>query len=163
MSRWLSLPKCLAIINVARHECLPDAPPLPPPQPDRSKEALDLLFPDGVAAEPLRVMEIQTRWAPGTLRDLFLMKQKDVCACRREMAVNGLKHPRQRFEDVAILGEGAFGVVRRGKCKRTHKQYAIKLTLPVSYDGWKEGKKEGCFSVSWYFLSPRCKNNKSSV
>lgn len=88
-------------------------------------------------------MEIQTRWAPGTLRDLFLMKQKDVCACRREMAENGLKHPRQRFEDVAILGEGAFGVVRRGRCKKTHKQYAIKLTLPVSYDGWKERRSEG--------------------
>ena len=99
-------------------------------------------------------MGIRDRWTPGTLRNLFLMKKEDVCACKRELAVNGLKNPKQRFDNVAILGEGGYGVVRRGRCKITRKQYAIKLTSPVSCGGWKEGRMFQCLAL---FCIATCK------
>lgn len=77
-------------------------------------------------------MGIMARWSPGILRALFMANKEDVCACRREMAANGLKNPKERFEDVNVLGVGGFGVVRRGRCKKTRKQYAIKMTKKVS-------------------------------
>ena len=111
---------------------VPDARPRSPQQPPRGKEALALLFPDGVAAGPLRVMALRDRWCPGTLRDLFMSKKEDACACRRELAANGLTHLQLRFEDVVILGEGGFGTVRRGRCKKTKKNYAVKMSSVVS-------------------------------
>ena len=91
---------------------------------------------------------MQARCYPGLVRQIFLEQKTCDCACRRELAANGLTNPKLRFEDIATLGEGGFGTVYRGRCRKTLKTYAIKTIKPVSSDGWKEG----CFSVwrQWF-------------
>lgn len=99
----------------------------------KGEEALSLLLPGGVASGPPRQGDMHARWSSGLLRHIYIMQaSRGACACRRELAANGLTHARQRFEDTAVLGQGAFGVVHRGRCKRTKKEYAIKTTKPVS-------------------------------
>ena len=56
----------------------------------------------------------------------------------RDFAATALSRPHQRFVNTVILGQGGFGVVRRGTCKKTNKVYAVKTIKPVSSDGWKE-------------------------
>ena len=70
-----------------------------PPQPARGKEALVLVFPDGLAAGPLKCIETKARWSSGTLQDLCITKKDDVCTCRRELAGNGLTYPQLQFEE----------------------------------------------------------------
>eukprot|EP00904_Undaria_pinnatifida_P005187 jgi/Undpi1/1799/HiC_scaffold_12.g05186.m1 len=69
---------------------------------------------------------MRTRWFPGMIREIFLWQKSNSCACTRDVAVNGLTNIEQRYEHVSVLGEGGFGIVRRGTYKKTHKFYAIK-------------------------------------
>ena len=105
---------------------------LPPPQPDRGTEALSILLPGGLAAGPPKHIDTQAQWSPGLLRAIYMQSKRDACACRRELAANGLTHARLRFKDTAVLGQGAFGIVHRGRCKKMKKDYAIKTAKPVS-------------------------------
>lgn len=41
---------------------------------------------------------------------------------------------REAYDDVKLLGNGAYGVVREVKCKRTGKRYAAK-TVPAAAEG----------------------------
>lgn len=95
-------------------------------------EALARLRPGGVAAGPPRLHEILARWTPGVLQDAHMYGKRGACACKRELAVNGLADPKERFADIKVLGQGGFGVVYSGRCKRTQTLYAIKKVLPVS-------------------------------
>ena len=121
-------------------ECSERPPPFSPPQPTRGKEALALLYPDGGAVGPPRQAEMQARCSPGLLRKIFLEYKTHDCACRHELAVNGLTDPRLRFQDITTLGQGGFGTVYRSRCNKTRKEYAIKTAKPVSSDCWKEGR-----------------------
>lgn len=58
--------------------------------------------------------------------------KRGACACKRELAENGLAKPFERFEDMKVLGQGGFGIVHRGRCKLTKTVFAIKLFKPVS-------------------------------
>lgn len=77
-------------------------------------------------------MQILARWYPGVLRDAHMQGRKGACACKRELAINGLARPKERFEDTEVLGEGGYGIVHRGRCKNTKTVYAIKTVKPVS-------------------------------
>lgn len=91
------------------------------------------LRPGEVAAGPPRVFEILTQWNPGFLRDAHIQTKRGASAWERELAVNGLVDPKGRFQDMQVLGKGAFGVVHRAYCKRTKRMFAIKRVLPVSH------------------------------
>lgn len=93
---------------------------------------------------------MRDQWFPGMVREIFLWKKSNACACMREVATNGLTNLRQRYADPVILGEGGTGIVRRGTCKKTGKVYAIKTMQDVSSDGWEEG----CFSVLMAVVFP---------
>lgn len=107
-------------------------------------------------------MDTQARWAPGLLRDIYVYSKRGACACKRELAANGVTHARRRFKDTALLGKGAFGIVHRGRCKKTKKEYAIKTTKPVSwgpnkYDdsGWDEGVFQCLMTCCCFFVLSR--------
>lgn len=54
------------------------------------------------------------------LRDMHMHGKKCACACRRELAANGLNHVQRRFEDtVVLLKRRGFGIVYRGHFKKT--------------------------------------------
>jgi len=89
---------------------------------------------------PPRQAEMQARCSSGLLRKIFLEYKTHDCACRHELAVNGLTDPRLRFQDITTLGQGGFGTVYRSRCNKTRKEYAIKTAKPVSSDCWKEGR-----------------------
>ena len=59
---------------------------------------------------------------PPTLmwRDMHMHGKICACACRRELAANGLNHVQRRFEDtVVVLKRRGFGIVYRGRFKKT--------------------------------------------
>ena len=87
---------------------------------------------------------MRTRWFPGMIREIFLWQKSNSCACTRDVAVNGLTNIEQRYEHVSVLGEGGFGIVRRGTYKKTHKFYAIKKIKEVSSNGCRERKEFKC-------------------
>ena len=80
----------------------------------------------------------QIQWSPGLLREIHMWRMAGACACMREFAANSLSNPQRRFGDAAILGQGGFGIIRRGRCKKTNRVCAIKLIKPVSSGDWKE-------------------------
>lgn len=79
------------------------------------------------------------RRTPGDLRDAHMHGKQGACACKRELAENGLAKPTERFYDTKVLGRGAFGIVHRGRCKKTNAVYAVKRALPVSCELYYDG------------------------
>ena len=75
---------------------------------------------------------MQGRCFPGQLRRIYRFLKSRACACTRELAANGLINTHQRYDDIVLLGQGGFGTVHRGRCKKTRKEYAIKTSKAVS-------------------------------
>ena len=66
------------------------------------------------------------------MRDAHKFDKRGACACKRKLAGSGLAHPKERFEDNKVLGQGAFDILQRGRCNKTQTVYAIKKVNPVS-------------------------------
>lgn len=87
---------------------------------------------------PPRQAIICALWLPGDLRQIFIAKKMGDCACKRELAANGLVNLEQRFENPVILGQGGYGAVHRVTCKTTGRKYAIKKAKEVRCAGCKK-------------------------
>lgn len=127
--------------------------PLSPPQPADDTGARAVLLPGGSDAGPPRFSDMEARWTPGILRQIGMEERRGACACAREMAANGLSSGQERFDNTEVLGEGSFGVVYNGLCKKMRKRFAVKRVKPVRLGlnaCWVWGGR-ACVTLCYFF------------